>query len=515
MHRRQSAGNRDGECNRGPISLTMAWRWGAALCGCHAWLHGSRQFTADGESRDRLLLQPQEGSRLKAERLTGRPRLHRLPAAHAGEHATYKAMVKSTDEEQPLTTNAGGGSVAEVPSSGAALAIKLQAAKGFDEVLGSAVSDGVLELGFGRIRSALRRQDQAQTTGRGEISILLGEAASLEAVEQLARRLVDLVQRAYVVQGQVLFLQAFVGVAVPSPKGTREEILCAQADAAMKVSAMEAAGTVTCFEEDMLRRVRARHALIGDLRKALPLRQLEVHYQPQVLLPSCRLIGFEALLRWRHPELGWISPAEFIPLAEEIGIIANLGNWVLRTACKQLLSLPDTLTIAVNVSPLQLKHGSLCRSVTEALSASRIPACRLELEITEGILLERSGVVRSTLDNLHEMGVRLAIDDFGTGYSSLGQLGNLPFDTIKIDRSLVGTGARNRTIVRAIAMLGHGLGMATLIEGIESEEELTRACEDGCESAQGYLFGRPVPASHLPHLVSQLGTGDLPRPVIM
>lgn len=417
-------------------------------------------------------------------------------------------MVNSTDRQAQSTTNTGVLHAAGTPCPRAALAIKLQPAKGFDEVLGQAVSDGILDLGFQRVRSALRRQDQAHATSRGEISILLHDATSLAIVEQLAQRLVDLIQRAYVVHGQVLFLQAFVGIAVAAATSTQES-LCAQASTALTFAALEQAGTITCFDNEMMQRVRARQTLVGDLRKALPLRQLTLHYQPQVLLPSRELIGFEALLRWRHPELGWISPEVFIPLAEEIGIISNLGNWVIRSACKQLTSLPGPLRMAVNVSPLQLKHGSLFDAVTAALTATQLSPSRLELEITEGILLERSGLVRSTLDRLHEMGVRLAIDDFGTGYSSLGQLGQLPFDTIKIDRSLVGTGARNRTIVRAIAMLGSGLGMSTLIEGIEDEDELARACEDGCESAQGYLFGRPVPAGELPDLIARLRMGDL------
>ncbi|MGI4827256.1 MAG: putative bifunctional diguanylate cyclase/phosphodiesterase [Janthinobacterium lividum] len=405
-----------------------------------------------------------------------------------------------------MTSNTRALYTAEPLFPGAALAIQLRAAKGLDEVLGPAVGDGILELGFQRIQSALRRQDQAQPAGRGEISILLPETVSLETVEHLAQRLVDLVQRAYVLQGQVFFLQAFVGIALPSATGTNQEVLRTQAATALKFAALEEAGMVTCFNDDMLKRVTARQVLVADLRKALPLRQLEVHYQPQVSLPSRKLIGFEALLRWNHPRVGWISPEKFIPLAEEIGIISNIGIWVLRTACKQLMSLPETLRMAVNVSPLQLKHGAFCDAVAETLSASGLLPSRLELEITEGILLERSGFVQSALDSLHGMGVRLAIDDFGTGYSSLGQLGHLPFDTIKIDRSLVGTGARNRTIVRAIAMLGDGLSMATLIEGIENEEELAKACEDGCDSAQGYLFGRPIPAHQLHDIISRLGS---------
>jgi EAL domain-containing protein (putative c-di-GMP-specific phosphodiesterase class I) len=230
-----------------------------------------------------------------------------------------------------------------------------------------------------------------------------------------------------------------------------------------------------------------------------------VHYQPQVSLPEGRLIGFEALVRWKHPERGWISPVEFIPLAEQIGMIGMIGEWVLRTACRQAALLPPSVVMAVNASPLQLKNGSLLDAVTRALSKADLPAARLEMEITEGVLLDDSPAVRSTLDKLHAMGVLLAIDDFGTGYSSLGQLAKLPVDRIKIDRSLVGTGAKNRAIIRAIAMLGTGLGMSTLIEGIETEEERENAAADGCTCAQGWLFGKAVPPDQLAAVVERLG----------
>lgn len=412
-------------------------------------------------------------------------------------------MVGSANEEVPTPVANGRVRQGEPSCSLAALAIKLQTAKGIDEVLDPCACNGVLEMGFQRVRSALGWQAQAEVSDLGEMSVVLPGVTSSDEVKQVAQRLLELVQRAYIFQGQVHFLQAFAGVAVSCAAGASDEGLRAQAATALKVASLKEAGTVAVFDDEMLQRARARQALVADLRKALPLRQLEVYYQPQVLLPSRELIGFEALLRWRHPELGSISPDTFIPLAEEIGIISNLGNWVLRTACKQLLSLPDTLRMAVNVSPLQLKHGSLYAAVTEVLSRSRLAPSRLELEITEGILLERSGVVSSTLGGLHAMGVRLAIDDFGTGYSSLGQLGHLPFDTIKIDRSLVGEEMTKRTIVRAVAMLGEGLGMSTLIEGLESEQDVVRACEDGCRSAQGYLFSRPVPACQLPKLLEE------------
>lgn len=383
----------------------------------------------------------------------------------------------------------------------ASLRLRLQPVKGSYEVLGQAVVDALLDLGLERIRSALRRMDHATATSRTEISILLGDAFSLADGANTAQRLVELVQRAYVVQGQVLYLQAFVGVASAASDGTGRELLDVQAETALRFAMLEQAGAVTCFEAEMKGRVQARQDLIADLRKALPLRQLEVYYQPQIELPSCRLTGFEALLRWKHPTLGLVPPDKFIPLAEEIGIISNLGNWVLKTACRQVAQLPGDLRIAVNVSPLQLRHGDVLGAVQEALLISKPAPDRLELEITEGVLLERSDQIRSILDTLHGRGVKLAIDDFGTGYSSLGQLGQLPFDTIKIDRSLVRTGERNRTIVRAIAMLGAGLGMSTLIEGIETQEDFHNAWADGCQSAQGYLFGRPAPLEETERLV--------------
>ncbi len=215
-------------------------------------------------------------------------------------------------------------------------------------------------------------------------------------------------------------------------------------------------------------------------------------------MQSQKLTGFEALLRWRHPDLGFISPMEFIPLAEEIGLMGMIGDWVLRTACQQAALLPEPLVIAVNVSPVQFKSGLFAHTVESALVSTGIAGNRLEIEITEGLLWKNETVVVSELQHLHRLGVQLAMDDFGTGYSSLGQLAKLPFDKIKIDRSLAGGTTKERAIVRAIAALGSGIGMATVAEGIETPAQLAHAEADGCNGVQGYYFGKPVPSDQLP-----------------
>ena len=388
--------------------------------------------------------------------------------------------------------------------SSALLLVHMQSARGVSEVLGQSFVDSVLQLGFQRVQSALREKDRCYALESNQLVILLHSPGTDEDAGKIAERLVDLLQRAYVVQGQMLYLHCWIGVTLAGEEGAEQAKLLEQARAALKFAVLEDPGSIIFFDGKLGESIRTRQSLTAHLRKALPLRQFQVFYQPQVELPTCQLVGFEALLRWNHPVLGWVSPADFIPLAEELGIISKIGDWVLRTACRQAAALPEGITMAVNASPLQLKNHTLSEAVQAALAGSGLRPQRLEIEITEGVLLERSGGVRSTLDDLHALGVRLAIDDFGTGYSSLGQLANLPFDCIKIDRSLVGTGSKSRAIVRAIAMLGAGLGLSTLIEGIETQQELEIACHDQCTLAQGFLFGRAVPAKELSGVLSRL-----------
>jgi predicted signal transduction protein with EAL and GGDEF domain len=382
-------------------------------------------------------------------------------------------------------------------SLSATLLIKLSRSRDVTNLFGSGFVSTVLALALQRVQSALRSHDIACPLTEDEIAVVLGSFSSVNDIHLVGDRLADLVQRAYVLQGETVYLGASLGIAISQADEVPPETLLKRAAIAMNQAMRSEPGTIVWFETQMEERMRVQHSLTGDLRKALPLRQLEVHYQPQVDLATCNLIGFEALARWKHPELGWISPGEFIPLAEEIGLIRNIGRWVLRVACLQAMRLPGNCSIAVNASPIQLKDGSILDAVQSALSLSGLPPARLEIEITEGILLEHSQHVRATLDALHSMGVKLALDDFGTGYSSLGQLATLPFDRIKIDRSLIASGGKNRAIVRAIALLGQGLELSTLAEGIESKEELVNAQSDGCTCGQGYLFGRAMPADQL------------------
>ena len=247
-----------------------------------------------------------------------------------------------------------------------------------------------------------------------------------------------------------------------------------------------------------------------DLRKALLAGEFELYYQPVVNLESNKISGFEALIRWRHPEKGLISPASFIPVAEEIGFIIPLGEWVIRQACATAARWPEDVKIAVNLSPLQFRSSGLVQTVVNALAASSLPPERLELEITETTLLQDSEATLAMLYQLREVGVSIAMDDFGTGYSSLSYLQSFPFDRIKIDRSFIkditdGVGSLN--IVRAITAMARGLGMTTTAEGVETPEQLAAVKAEGCTEMQGYLFSAPVSADQIERLLEKRGVG--------
>jgi EAL domain-containing protein (putative c-di-GMP-specific phosphodiesterase class I) len=258
--------------------------------------------------------------------------------------------------------------------------------------------------------------------------------------------------------------------------------------------------TYRFFEPEMDACLQARRTLEIDLRAALAREEFELHYQPAVDLKSNLATGFEALLRWKHPERGKVPPSEFIPLAEEVGLIVPIGEWVLRQACAEAMRWPDCMTIAVNLSPLQFRSGNLLATVITALAASGLPARRLELEITESVMFQDNDVNVAILHQLRQLGVKIAMDDFGTGYSSLSYLRRFPFDRIKIDRSFVGELGRNPdclTITKGIIGLAAGLGMKTTAEGVETPEQLELLRTHGCTEAQGYLFGEAKPASEV------------------
>jgi predicted signal transduction protein with EAL and GGDEF domain len=329
---------------------------------------------------------------------------------------------------------------------------------------------------------------------------------SQDAMAALAARIVDVLGRSYLVDGHLVNIGASIGIAISPADGLDHEQLMKAADLALYAAKNAGRGTYAFFEPAMDVRAAARRTMEIDLRKAVTLREFELHYQPQIDLESHTVVGFEALIRWRHPERGLVSPIEFIPLAEEIGLIGSIGEWAMHTACIQAMTWPASISVAVNVSSNQFDDSNrLINMVARALARSGLPGQRLEIEITESVLLRTENAVLSALHALRAMGVRVAMDDFGTGYSSLSQLLSFPFDKIKIDRSFVKDShdaAGQAAIIRAITALGLSLGMSTIAEGVETEDQLARINAEGCKSVQGYLFSKPVPVDRIQDLIA-------------
>ena len=299
---------------------------------------------------------------------------------------------------------------------------------------------------------------------------------------------------------------------VASGEGDTADALLKNADHALYRAKADGRGTWRFFEPEMNAHMQARRLMELDLRRALSAEQFELHYQPLVDLGTLRVTGFEALLRWRHPERGLVSPAEFIPLAEEIGLIGPIGEWVLRRACAEAARWPEGVKVAVNLSAVQLRAGGgLADTVAAVLRASGLPAARLELEITETAMLQDTEETLATLHRVGTLGVSIAMDDFGTGYSSLSHLRRFPFDKVKIDQSFVRdlghAGGDCAAIVRAVMGLCASLGIAVTAEGVETEEQLEWLAAEGRAEGQGHLFSRPVPAEAIPGLLDALACG--------
>ena len=393
----------------------------------------------------------------------------------------------------------------------AVLLVDLDRFKGVNDTLGHLVGDGLLNLVSRRLHAMLRHDDVVARLGGDEFAVLIPRAPDRKALAELAARVVDVLGRPYLVDGHLVNIGASIGVALALRDDEVYETLLRNADLALYDAKNSGRSTFRFFTPEMDARASARRSLEIDLRKALALHQFELHYQPQIDLDTNAIVGFEALLRWRHPERGLVSPADFIPLAEEIGTIVPLGEWVLREACREAARWPGGIAVAVNVSPKQFEGlPRLIESVGRALRLAGLPGCRLEIEITESSLLRNEQAVLAALRQFREMGVRVAMDDFGTGYSSLSQLQSFPFDRIKIDRSFVkGDGDRSsqNAIIRAINALGVSLGMATIAEGVETAEQLARIRAQGCSSVQGFLFSRPVAAKHIDRLLAEFPAG--------
>ncbi len=396
----------------------------------------------------------------------------------------------------------------------AILCVDLDRFKAVNDTLGHPVGDALLKKVADRLVKAARQEDLVARLGGDEFAIVQVGTGQPEAAEALAARLVDLVGRTYVVDGHMLNVGASVGVAIGSANGRDADTLLKNADLALYRAKEDGRGMFRFFEPGMDAKMQARRSLEIDLRRALALKEFDLAYQPQVSADGGGVTGFEALLRWKHPERGMVSPVDFIPLAEEIGLIGPIGEWVLRTACAEAARWPDNITLAVNLSPVQFRGAKLVTIVTSALAHSGLPAGRLELEITEGALLDNTDAVLSVLNALRELGVSISMDDFGTGYSSLSYLQKFPFTKIKIDQSFVRQmeeSADCSAIVRAVIALGRSLGMKTTAEGVETEGQRERIRAEGCTEIQGYLTGKPMCAADAATLVCNMAPEGLAR----
>ncbi len=393
----------------------------------------------------------------------------------------------------------------------ALLCLDLDRFKLVNDTLGHAAGDGLLQAVAERLRTSCRETDLAVRLGGDEFVVVQEKASLLVETTTLAQRLVDALAQPFEIDGQEILIGVSIGIAVTTDGSEEVDALLKHADLALYRAKNEGRGTFRFFEREMDQAMQRKRALERDLRSALTEKHLEVYYQP--LVQPTGIAGFEALLRWNHPDRGMISPADFIPIAEECGLIGPIGAWVLEQACADAASWPGHLKVAVNLSPAQFQTRSLVADTEHALTASGLSPKRLELEITESILIHDGDVVLKTLHALRAKGIRIAMDDFGTGYSSLSYLRRFPFDKIKIDQSFVkGITDQDecRTIVRAVIGLGRSLHMAVNAEGVETQEQLAALRSEGCAEIQGYYFSKPRPASEVSALLSRLGNATLP-----
>jgi diguanylate cyclase (GGDEF)-like protein len=386
----------------------------------------------------------------------------------------------------------------------ALLFIDLDQFKQVNDTLGHPCGDQLLCAVAARLREMLRPEDFVARFGGDEFVVFQQNIRSNEDAAVLARRIVDHLSERYKIDDHLVEIGASVGIAMTSP-GVSADTLLKNADMALYRAKADGRGTFCFFREELAHTVEARRTMELDLRKALANEEFELYFQPLVNLKSGKITTCEALLRWNHPERGTVSPVDIIPVAEDMGLIVDLGRWILRKACMECMKWPDGVSVAVNFSPQQFHQRDVLSEVRYALEVSGLPANRLEIEITESSLLHNTQLTHDALSQLRAIGVRISLDDFGTGYSSLSYLHNFPLQKVKIDRSfLEGIDSdRPLTLLRGVARLSADLGMSVVVEGIETNEQLELISADGTVTeAQGYLFSRPVPAVRVRQLLN-------------
>jgi diguanylate cyclase (GGDEF)-like protein len=388
----------------------------------------------------------------------------------------------------------------------AALCIDLDRFKAVNDTFGHPTGDKLLQAVAERLLACARETDVVVRLGGDEFAVLIGELEEPGGAAVLAQRIIRVLCEPFNLDGQTVGIGASVGIAL-APQDARTAVgLLKSADTALYRAKIDGRGLFRYFEPDMDTRLQARFEMERDLRQAIDDKRLELVYQPLYTVEKNELCAFEALLRWRHPRHGLIAPGEFIPLAEETGLIVPIGRWVLRRACAEAANWPDNVKLAVNLSAVQFRSKQLVATVSDALADAGLPAARLELEITESLLLQHGAETLATLHALRALGASISMDDFGTGYSSLSYLRSFPFDKIKIDQSFVrdlGEDEESRAIVRAVIGLGRSLGMATTAEGVETQAQLAELRREGCTQVQGFLLGRPVSAAAAREMVGE------------
>ncbi len=492
-----------------PVDFTVA------LARVNAQLARKRTGVAAHEANTALTLANGELERRVAERTAKLREANERLQAEIAQREQWQAQIEHLAHHDPLTGLANRTLFCSQLDQAfawarqhdeplAILFVDLDEFKTVNDSLGHSIGDALLKCVATRLADSIKDADRAARLGGDEFAIIQVGEKQPGGAASLASRLLELIARPCPIDGHQIFVGASIGIAISDSKDGDSQQLLKNADIAMYNAKSEGRGTFCFFEPGMDKAVRARRALEIDLRAALSSHQFDVYYQPLLNLKTDQLTGFEALLRWKHPEHGFVPPTEFIPVAEEMGLIIPIGEWVLNRACAEAVAWPGDPKVAVNLSPIQFRSGKLVETVGRALSASGLPPRRLELEITEAVLLEKAEANLEILDQLRKIGVRICMDDFGTGYSNLSYLRNFQFDKIKIDQSFIrdlNTREQNRAIIRVVAALGVSFGLTTTAEGVETEEQLNWLREVGCSEVQGYIYSQALPVGEIPDLI--------------
>ncbi|MCA6217891.1 EAL domain-containing protein [Ideonella sp. B7] len=401
------------------------------------------------------------------------------------------------------------------PRRSALIVLDLDNFKSINDALGHSVGDAALRMVAQRLQSVLRKSDLVVRLGGDEFAVLLDDVRSDDEIQQLARRLMQVINAPGEVKGRLVHPSASMGVALIPDHGETVDDVLGHADLALSAAKERGRGRCEYFAPWMGERSRRQVVLEHELREALSRGELSLAWQPWVAIEAWQVVSAEALVRWQHPTLGWVPPAEFIPVAEKCGLIGEIGAWVMQRACEEAQSVLGDLRISVNVSPVQMMQPGLVDDVRRALSSTGLAPGRLEVEITEGVMLDATPTAMSNLHQIKALGVQIALDDFGTGYSSLAYLRRFPFDTLKIDRAFVREllGYPDaRAIVRTIVELARLLGMRTVAEGVEEAAQLDVLQQAGCTAVQGNLLAQPIAAQALRRLIEGWDRGSRPIP---